>query len=143
MSSCGSSGEDFLVWRLRQVQKDLNQGKHVAWATEEEIAVRQAEMERSVREKFKTITAQQQGGPSNPIMVGSVQPQYDLSLNLSGPSTSLEDQRMLSTISEAYRITNQLCEDFRVLKVQVGVLESEYRTLRRVIRDLKKLPQQD
>src|ERR1041385_6590560 len=139
MSSCGSSGEDFLGWRLRQVQKDLNQGK----ATDKEIAARQAEMERSVREEVKTITAQQQGGTSNPIMVGSVQPQYDLSLNLSGPSTSLEDQRMLSTISEAYRITNQLCEDFRVLKVQVEVLESEYRTLRRVIRDLKKLPQQD
>jgi hypothetical protein len=143
MSSCGSSGEDFLGWRLRQVQKDLNQGKHVDWATEEEIAARQAEMERSVREEVKTITAQQQGGPSNPIMVGSVQPQYDLSLNLSGPSTSLEDQRMLSTISEAYRITNQLFEDFRVLKVQVEVLESENRTLCRVIRDLMKQPQQD
>src|SRR3954463_4115664 len=100
-------------------------------------------MERSVREEVKTITAQQQGGPSNPIMVGSVQPQYDLSLNLSGPSTSLEDQRKLSTISEAYRITNQLFEDFYVIKVQVEVLESENRTLRLVIRDLKKQPQQE
>src|SRR4051812_27978538 len=143
MSSSGSSGEDFLGWHLCQVQKDLNQGKHVDWATEEETAARQAEMERSVREEVKTITTQQQGGPSNPIMVGSVQPQYDLSLNLSRPSTSLEDQRMLSTISEAYRITNQLCEDFRVLKVQVEVLDSENRTLRRVIGDLKKQPQQE
>src|SRR3954471_2843342 len=143
MSSCGSSGEDFLVWHLRQVQKDLNQGKHVDWATEKETAARQAEMERFVREEVKIITAQQQGGPSNPIMVGSVQPQYDLSLNFSGPSTSLEDQRTLSTISEAYRITNQLCEDFCVLKVQVEVLELENQTLRRVIMDLKKQPQQD
>ena len=55
MSSCGSSGEDFLGWHLRQVQKDLNQGKHVDCATEEEIAARQAEMERSVREEVKTI----------------------------------------------------------------------------------------
>ena len=117
MSSCGSSGEDFLGRRLRKVQQDLNQGKYIDWATEEEIDARQAEMERSVREEVKIITSQQQGGPSNPIMVGSAQPQYDLSLNLSGPSTSLEDQCMLSTISEAYRITNQLCEDFRVLKV--------------------------
>src|ERR1041384_7087272 len=137
MSSCGSSGDDFLGRRLRQVQQDLNQGKYIDWATEEEIAVRQAEMERSVREEVKIITAQQQGGPSNPIMVGSVQPQYDLSLNLSGASTSLEDQRMLSTISEAYRITNQLCEDFRVLKIQVEILEAENQTLRRIIRDLK------
>src|SRR3954468_21082962 len=143
MYSCGSSGGDFLGWHLRQVQKDLNQGKHVDWATEEETAARQEEMECSVREEVKTITAQQQGGPSNPIMVGSVQPQYDISLNLSGPSTSLEDQHTLSTISEAYRITNQLCEDFRVLKVQVEVLESENRTLHRVIRDLKKQQQQE
>src|ERR1041385_5697044 len=94
-------------------------------------------MERSVREEVKMITAQQQGGPSNPIMVGSVQPQYDLSLNLSGPSTMLEDQRTLSTISEAYRITDQLCEYFRVLKVQVEILEAGNKTLRRIIRDLK------
>ena len=137
MSSCDSSGEVYTGRRLRRVKQDVNQGKVTGWTTNEEIVARQAEMERSVREEVKTITAQQQGGPSNPIMVGSVQPQYDLSLNLSGPSTSLEDQRMLSTISEAYRITNQLCEDFRVLKVQVEILEAENQTLRRIIKDLK------
>src|SRR4051812_48344657 len=140
MSSCGSSGDDFLGWCLRQVQKDLNQGKHVDWATEEEIAARQAELERAVREEVKTITAQQQGGQSNPIMVGSVQSQYNISLNLSGPSTSLEYQRMLSTISEPYRITNQFIEDFRVLQIQLEVLELENQTLRRVIGDMKKQP---
>src|ERR1041385_6749587 len=87
MSSCGSSGEDFMGRLLREVQKDLNQGKYIDWATEEEIAARRAEMERSVRKKVKIITAQQPGGPStqggrssNPIMVGSVQPYYDLLL---------------------------------------------------------------
>src|ERR1041385_5880752 len=90
MSSCGSSGEDFLGWHLRQVQKDLNQGKHVDWVTEEETAAKQAEMERSVREEVKTITCQQQGGPSNPIMVGFVQPHYDLSLNLQVPPLHLK-----------------------------------------------------
>ena len=136
--------------RLREVQKDLNQGKYVDWATEEEIAARQAEMERSVREEVKIITAQQIGGPStqggrssNPIMVGSVQPHYDLSLNLSGTAPSLEDQRINSTISEAYRITNQLCEDFRVLKVQVEILEDENQTLRRIIKDLKNQQEQE
>ena len=137
MSSCGSSEEDFLGRRLRQVQQDLYQRKHIDWATEAEIAARQAEMERSVREEVKIITAQQKGGPSNPIIVGSVQPQYDLSFNLSGPSTSPEDQRTLSTISEAYRITNQLFEDFLVLKVQVEILEDEKQSLRRIIRNQK------
>ena len=107
-------------------------------------------MERSVREEVKIITAQQPGGPStqggrssNPIMVGSVQPYYDLSLNLSGMAPAPEDQRTISTISEAYRITNQLCEDFRVLKVQVEILEKENQTLRRVIKDLKNQQQQE
>ena len=136
--------------RLREVQKDLNQGKYIDWATEEEIAARRAEMERSVREEVKIITAQQLGGPStqgarssNPIMVGSVQPYYDLSLNLSGTAPAIEDQRTISTASEAYRITNQLCEDFRVLKVQVEILQEENQTLRRVIRDLKNQQQQE
>ena len=67
-------------YRLCQVQKDLNQGKHVGWATEEEIAARQAEMERSVRKEVKIVTAQQQGNPStkggsssDPTMMGSLE----------------------------------------------------------------------
>ena len=150
MSSCGSSGEDFMGRHLREVQKDLNQRKYVDWATEEEIAARQAEMERSVREEVKMVTIQQEGDPStrgassnNPILVGFVNPQHDLSLNLSGTAPSLEDQRITSTISEAYRITNQLCEDFRVLKVQVEILEDENQTLRRIIRDLKNQKEQE
>src|SRR3954469_5491968 len=89
MSSCGSSGEDYMVSRLRQLQQDYNQRKYVGWATEEEIGARQAEMERSVRKEVKIVTAQQQVGPSNPIMVGFFQPQYDLSLKLSGTTPPL------------------------------------------------------
>src|SRR4051812_47092866 len=83
MSSCDSSGEDYMGRRLRQLQQDYNQRKYVGCATEEEIAARKAEMEHSVRREVKIVTAQQ-GGPSNPIMVGFVQPQYDLSLKLAG-----------------------------------------------------------
>src|SRR4051812_32259111 len=74
MSSCNSSGEDYMGRRLRQVQQYYNQGKYMEWDTEEEIVARQAEMECSVRE-VKIVTAQQQGDPStkrvsssNPIM---------------------------------------------------------------------------
>ena len=76
-------------------------------------------------------------------MVGSVQPHYDLCLNLSGTTPSFEDQRTTSMISEAYRVTNKLCEDFRVLKVQVEILEAENHTLRRIIRDLKNQQEQE
>ena len=82
MSSCGSSGEDYMGRRLRQLLQDYNQKKYVGWATEEEIAARKAEMERSMRKEVKTVTAQQEGGSSNPIVVGFVQPQYDFSLKI-------------------------------------------------------------
>ena len=116
MSSCGSSGEDFMGRRLRQLQQDYNQRKYVGWATEEEIAARQAEMERSVRKEVNIVTVQQEGGPRNPIMVGFVQPHYDFSLKLLGTTPPPEGPQMPSTISEAYHVTNQFCEDFRVLK---------------------------
>src|SRR4051812_21369305 len=95
MSSCDSSGEDYMGRRLRQVQQYYNQRKYVGWATEEDIAARQEEMERSVRKEVKIVTAQQQGGPSNPIMVGFVEPQYDLSLKLSGTSLHLKSHKCL------------------------------------------------
>ena len=129
---------------LRRVQQDVNQGKVVGWATEEEIAAKQAEMECSVREEVKMVTIQQEGDPSirganskNPILVGFINPQHDLSLNLSGTAPQREAPRVSSTISEAHQIVDQFCEDFRVLKVQVAILEDENQTLRRIIADLK------
>src|SRR3954468_24540828 len=106
MSSCDSSGEDYMGRRLRRLQQDYNQRKYVGWATEEEIATRQAELERSVRKEIKIVTAQQEGGPSNPIMVGFVQPHYDFSLKVSGTTAPLEVPQMPSIVSEAYRVTN-------------------------------------
>src|ERR1043165_10177823 len=105
MSSCGSSGEEFMGRRLRQLQQDYNQRKYVGWDTEEEIAARKAEMERSMRKEVKTVTAQQEGGPRNPIMVGFVQPQYDLSLKLAGTAPPTGALQVPSTVSEAYLIT--------------------------------------
>src|SRR3954464_11688677 len=143
MSSCGSSGEYYMGRRLRQLQQDYNQKKYVGWATEEEIDARKAEMERSVRKEVKTVTAQQEGGPSNPIMVGFVQPQYDLSLKLSGTTPPTGSPQVPSTMFEAYHITNQFCEDFRVLKSQVEILERENLALRRVIKYLKRQEQEE
>src|ERR1041384_2948909 len=143
MSSCGSSGEDYMGRRLRQLQQDYNQKKYVGWDTEEEIAARKAEMERSVRKEVKTVTAHREGGPSNPIMVGFFQPQYDLSLKLSGTTPPTGAPQVPSTVSEAYRITNQFCEDFRVLNAQVEILERENLALRSVIKDLKRQEQEE
>src|SRR4051812_45940052 len=101
MSSCDSSGEDYMGRCLRQIQHGYNQRKYVGWAAEEEIAARQAEMERSVRKEVKIVTAQQERGPSNLIMVGFVQPHYDFSLKLSVTTPPLEGPQMPSIVSEA------------------------------------------
>src|SRR4051812_47684907 len=130
MSSYDSSGEDYMGRHLRQLQQDYNQRKYVGRATEEEIDARQAEMECSVRKEVKIVTAQQEGGPSNPIMVGFVQPHYDFSLKLSGTTPPLEGPQIPSIVSEAYRIINQFCEYLCVLKVQVEILEAENHALR-------------
>ena len=105
-------------------------------------------MERSVREEVKMVTIQQEGVPStrgansnNPVLVGFVNPQHDLSLSLSGTAPPHEAPRVSSTISEAHRIADQFCEDFRVLKVQVAILEAENQTLRRIIADMKNTKQ--
>src|SRR4051812_48849521 len=123
--------------RLCQLQQDYNQRKYIGSTTEEEIAARQAEMERSVSKEVKIVTAQQEGGPSNPIMVGFFQPHYDFSLKLSGTTPPLEGPQMHSNVYKAYRVTNQFCEDFRMLKVQVEILEAENLALRCIIKDLK------
>src|SRR4051812_10723987 len=94
-------------------------------------------MERSVRKEVKIVTAQREGRLSNPIMVWFLQPHYDFSLKLSGTTPPLEDPQRSSTVSEAYRVTNQFCDDFRVLKAQVEILEAENQCLRRIINDLK------
>src|SRR4051812_11155746 len=143
MSSCDSSGEDYMGRLLRQLQQDYNQRKYVGWAAEEEIAARKAEMERSVSKEVKTVTSQQEGCPSNPIMVGFVQPQYDISLKLAGTTPLAGSPQVPSTMSEAYCITNQFCEDFRVLKAQVEILERENLALRRVIKYLKRQEQEE
>src|SRR4051812_3905798 len=100
-------------------------------------------MEHSVRKEVKIVTAQQEGGPSNPIMVGFVQPHYDFSLKLPGTTSQLEDPQRPSTVYEAYRVTNQFCEDFCVLKAQVEIFEAENQCLRRIIRDLKNHKEQE
>src|ERR1043165_4197700 len=98
MSSCGSSGEDYMGRRLRQLQQDYNQRKYVGWDTEEEIAARKVEMERSVRKEVKIVTAQQEGGPSNPIMVGLLGPPSCWAVTV---LTSFLTERSISTFLAA------------------------------------------
>ena len=89
------------------------------------------------------MSAQQWGNPStrgassiNPILVGFINPQYDLSLNFSGTAPPRGAPRATPAISEAHRVTDQFFEDFRVLKAKVAILEAENSALRHIIEHL-------
>ena len=59
MASRGAYGEKYAARRRRELERDVEEGTFIGWATEEEIAARRADMDRSVREEV-------QAGPSRP-----------------------------------------------------------------------------
>ena len=61
MASRGVRGEKYAARRRRELERDAEEGTFVGWATEEEIAARRADMDRSVREEVKVVPSRQQG----------------------------------------------------------------------------------
>ena len=127
MSSTGSSGEDYIARRLRQIQQDINQGTFVGWATEEEIAARREDMDRNLREEIRRVAPHQSAGsrPSNTTFVGSINPQRVFSRRMPGTVPPQEDPHLGPMLAEAHRVTDQFYEEFRLLKAEVVVLEAE------------------
>ena len=85
----------------------------------------------------KKIHQQKEEVQATPSWWVFFQPHYEFYLKLSRTTPPLEGPQVPSTVSEAYRVTKQFCEDFRVLKAQVEILEAENQCLRRIIIDLK------
>ena len=139
MSSGGSSGEDYAVRRLRQIQQDINHGNFVNWATDEEIAARKADLECNVREEVRRAASCRPGGrtgnpkPGNPTFVGSINPQCAYSHDVLGTVPQQQDTHIAPLLAEAHRVTDQFCEQFRCLKAEVAILEAENLELRRCL----------
>ena len=55
MSSQGSSSEDYVLRRQRELFRDLNQGTFVGWVEEDRTAARRKDMDQSVKEEVKKI----------------------------------------------------------------------------------------
>ena len=53
MASRGVYGEKYAARRRRELERDVEEGTFVGWATEEEIAARRADMDRSIREEVQ------------------------------------------------------------------------------------------
>ena len=98
MSSQGSCAEDYAARRRRELERDVNQWNAAGWTTDEEVAARRADMDRSVREEIRTAQRRNQGGqatrgdgPSNPTFVGSVNLQRAFSHNMQGAVPAVPD----------------------------------------------------
>ena len=130
MSSCGSSGEDYAARHLRRIQQDINCGDFMNWATDEEIAARKAELERNVREEVRRAENQR---PGNTTFVGSINPQRVYSHNVPGTVPQQQDPHIAPLLSEAHRVADQFCKQFRCLKAEVAILEAENLELRRCL----------
>ena len=101
------------------------------WATDEEIAARKAELKHNMWEEVRGAASRQPGGrtenprPGNTTFVGSINPQRAYSHNVPGTVLQQQDPHIAPLLSEAHRVADQFCEQFRCLKAEIAILEAE------------------
>ena len=130
MSSQNSCEEDYAMRRRRELERDVNQWDAADWTTEDGIAARRADMDRSVEKEIKAAQRHNQGGhatrgagPSNPTFVGSVNLQRAFSHNMQGAIPAVPDLSDFPKATEAIRVTDKFCEQYRVLRMEVEILQ--------------------
>jgi len=135
MASRGVYGEKYAARRRRELERDMDEGTFVGWATEEEIAARRADMDRSVREEVQAGQPRQheESRPSNSTFVGSINPQRAFSHNVQGVTPPVPDLRFFPAGAEALRTTNEFCDQYRILRAEVEILQDENNRLRRML----------
>ena len=143
MTPCRSSGEDYATRRRRELERDINTRAFVGWATKEEIAARRADMEHNILEEVRTAPPRCSTGPatgtprpSNPTFVGSINYRRAFSHNVQGAVPPSFDPLSIPAIAEAHRVAVQFCEQYRMLRTQVEILQEENTRLRRMLQRL-------
>ena len=61
MSSQGSSSEDYVLRRQRELLRDLDRGTFVGWVEEERVTARRKDMDESVKEEVKKMSSARRG----------------------------------------------------------------------------------
>ena len=140
MSSQNSCEEDYATRRRRELERDVNQWDVANWTTEDGIAARRTDMDRSVEKEIKATQHQSQGGhttrgagPSNPTFVGSVNVRRAFSHNMQGAIPGVPDLSGFPEATEAIRVTDKFCDQYRVLRREVEILQEENDRLRRML----------
>ena len=108
----------------------------MGWAIEVEIAAIREDMDCNLREEIRRTAPCQSGGsrPSNTTFVGSINPQRVFPHRMPGTVPPQEDPHLGPMLAEAYRVTDQFCEQYRILTAEVSILEAENIELRRIIK---------
>jgi len=135
MASRGAYGEKYAARHRRELERDVEEGTFVGWATEEEIAARRADMDRSIRKEVQAGQPRQheESRPSNSTFVGSINPQRAFSHNVQGVTPPVPDLRFFPAGAEALRTTNEFCDQYRILRDEVEILQDENNRLRRML----------
>ena len=125
MSSQGSSSEDYALRCRREFLRDLDRRNFVGWAEEEKVQARRIDMDESVKEEVKKMSSAKKGQPpagpraGKTTFVGSVNTQRAFSHNLQGSTPPVLDFRPYPAVTEALRVTDEFCDQYRVLRMEV------------------------
>ena len=137
MSSQGSCSEDYALRRQRELLQDLDQGSFVGWADDEKVKARRRDMDDSVMEEVKKMQSAKKDrartGTSKPTFVGSSNAQRAFSHNMQGAIPHIPDLGSFPDATEALRVTDQFCEQYRVLRREVYILQEENNRLRKML----------
>ena len=96
-------------------------------------------MDESVKEEVKKMSSAKKGHPSagprasKSTFVGSVTTQCAFSHNLQGATPPVPDFGPYPAVTEALRVTDEFCDQYRVLKMEVEILQDENVRLRRML----------
>ena len=139
MSSQGSSSEKYVLRRQSELLHDLDQGTFVGWAEEERITARRKDMDQSVKEEVKEMSSNKEGQiaarsrTSKPTFVGSINTQRAFSHNMQGATPPVPDFSSFPAVTEALRVTDEFCDQYRVLRMEVEILQEENDRLRHML----------
>ena len=99
-------------------------------------------MDESVKEEVKEISSAKRGQPSagpkagKATFVGSVNTHHAFSHNMQGPTPRVPDFGPYPVVTEALCVTDEFCDQYRVLRRDVEIRQEENTRLRRMLERL-------
>ena len=128
-----------MLRRQRELFRDLNQGTFIGWVEEDRTAAPCKDMDQSIKEEVKKILSskEEQTAASaktrKSTLMGSINYGRAFSHNMQGPTPPVPDLTAFPTVEEVLRVTDEFCDQYRVLRMEVVILQEENNRLRRML----------